>query len=147
MNTSNKTTCNGTMKPKMMETTVTPKQLSIALRDDVIHRFLVEVKDEIDLVEQSNAGLELLKIGSRKKVAVIYIRILKRYQLAFPWLKPHLISCYKKKTDTKVSAKKEKELAFARAALTKNDDSAELSSDDFTSTAPLMHTMVQMQIH
>jgi hypothetical protein len=63
------------MKPKTTATTVTPKQLSIALRHDVVRHFLAEVKDEIDLVEQHDAGLELLKIGSRKKVAGIRIRI------------------------------------------------------------------------
>jgi hypothetical protein len=86
MNTSNKTTGNGNMKPKTTATTVTPKQLSIVLRHDVVRHFLAEVKDEIGVVEQHDAGLDFLKIGSRKKVAGIHTRILKRYQLAFPWL-------------------------------------------------------------
>jgi hypothetical protein len=100
MNTTNKT--NGTMKPKTMVTTVTPDQLSIALRDDVIRRFLAGVKGKFDLVKKHNAGLESLKMGSLNKVAGIYTRILKCYQQTLRWMKPHLIRYYKKKTETKV---------------------------------------------
>jgi hypothetical protein len=51
-------------------------------------------------------------MGSQKKVAGIYTRVLECYQQTFPWLKPHLISynkdCEKKETTPKlVSAKKE----------------------------------------
>jgi hypothetical protein len=145
MNTSNKTTDNGTMKPNTMATTVTPKQLSIALHEDVIHRFLAEVKNEIDLVEQHNAGLEFLKIGSRKKVAGMYTRILKHYQLAFPWLKPHLISYYLKKQIQKCQQRKRRSSYLQDQHLPKMmiARSCQLMT---VPVAPSMHVMVQMQL-
>jgi hypothetical protein len=84
---------------------------------------LAEVKDEIGLVKKHNVWLKSMKMVSPKKVTGIYTRILERFQQAFPWLKPRLISYYKarkkKKSETKLSAKKEKELTSSRAALTK----------------------------
>jgi hypothetical protein len=46
-----------------MSTFVTPKKLSSALRDDVIGRFLDEVKDEIGLVKKRNAWIKSMKMG------------------------------------------------------------------------------------
>jgi hypothetical protein len=58
-NFSNRTTDNG----MTMSTFVTPKKLSSALRDDVIGRFLDEVKDEIGLVKKRNAWIKSMKMG------------------------------------------------------------------------------------
>jgi hypothetical protein len=82
--------------------------------------------------------------SSKNNVKGIYTHILKRYQEAFTWLKPHLISyykvhddCDKKKTEEKVSAMKEKCLALTRTSLTLSVSnktySPDLSSDDCSS--------------
>jgi hypothetical protein len=61
--------------------------------DGAIHHFLIEVKDDIYLVRKYNTTVNT--IGSKKLFTGIYSRHLTHYQLAIPWLRPHLISLYK----------------------------------------------------
>jgi hypothetical protein len=83
----------GTALKRNEANTITPKSrnkftlvVSSALRDDVISRFLAEVDKEVCSVKKHNTKIESTKMGSRKKVAGIFTRVLDRYQQAFQWL-------------------------------------------------------------
>jgi hypothetical protein len=119
------------------------KVVSSTFCDDFISDHLTEGEDKISSVQKYNMTANM---SSQKKFSGIYSHHTVHYQLAFPCLRPHMISYYKtgerKKKEAQEAANKEKYLALARSALTmvNNDIPNVLSDSGCSSSNAIMGT-------